>query len=194
MPPEHPHQQRHPDHYFWSVVQDVFDGLVVVVYLLTTLFPSRALAFAAERDLVNEPLIFVRDPSLAGRAIVGIEVFGHDRTAGQLLMSEALEVRVSLAPGSVVRVLSVAYSSTPDQTDVNPLITASGARVGPGIAAANFLPFGTQLRIGQQIYTVLDRMNPRYDNKYVIDLWMPSRLSALQYGVRVVEVEILSFP
>src|SRR5437868_1496729 len=36
-----------------------------------------------------------------------------------------------------------AYSSTEDQTDDSPFITASGAHVADGIVAANFLPLHT---------------------------------------------------
>ena len=40
-----------------------------------------------------------------------------------------------------------AYSSTPDQTDATPFITANGTTVHDGIIAANWLKFGTRVRI-----------------------------------------------
>src|SRR3990167_1248447 len=36
-----------------------------------------------------------------------------------------------------------AYSSTPEETDSTPFITASGTHVRDGVVAANFLPLGT---------------------------------------------------
>lgn len=90
-------------------------------------------------------------------------------------------------------VTTTAYSSTPDQTDDTPFITASGTNVRWGVVAANFLPIGTLLRIpdyyGEQIFVVEDRMNTRYD--YRLDIWMETRTEAKQWGIRNVRVEIL---
>jgi 3D (Asp-Asp-Asp) domain-containing protein len=86
-----------------------------------------------------------------------------------------------------------AYSSTPDQTDSSPFITANGAFVYDGLVAANFLPLGTKIKIpqyfGDKVFTVEDRMNKRYWQK--IDVWFPDRESALQFGVRHLKVQIL---
>ncbi|MDP3003980.1 MAG: hypothetical protein Q8N43_00505, partial [Candidatus Azambacteria bacterium] len=43
------------------------------------------------------------------------------------------------APSKTMKVVLTAYSSTPDQTDDTPFITASNTRVRDGIVAANFL-------------------------------------------------------
>lgn len=89
------------------------------------------------------------------------------------------------------RVIITAYSSTPDQTDSTPFITASNTRVRDGIVAANFLPFGTQIKIpaiyGDKIFTVEDRMK---SNKKV-DIWFPTRREALIFGAKIAEIEIL---
>ncbi len=86
-----------------------------------------------------------------------------------------------------------AYSSTPDQTDSSPFITANGSRVRDGIVACNFLPFGTKIRIpeiyGDKIFTVEDRMARK--NNHKIDIWLPSRSEALNFGVKRAKVEIL---
>lgn len=90
-------------------------------------------------------------------------------------------------------VVTTAYSSTEDQTDSTPFITASGTQVHLGTAAANFLPFGTYFKVpqyfGDQVFVVEDRMNERYS--YRLDLWMQSREQALRWGVRHVKVEVL---
>jgi 3D (Asp-Asp-Asp) domain-containing protein len=93
-----------------------------------------------------------------------------------------------------LKVVITAYSSTPDQTDDTPFITASGKHVEDGIIANNLLPFGTKVRIpslyGYKIFTVEDRMNSR-KGKYHVDVWMPDRTSAVIFGAKVAEIEVL---
>ena len=91
-------------------------------------------------------------------------------------------------------VTATAYSSTPDQTDDSPFITASGTYVRDGIVAANFLPLGTLIKIpdlyGDKIFIVEDRMNRRY--VYNIDIWFPERSHAKNFGVKKVKIEVIS--
>ncbi|MCD6568691.1 3D domain-containing protein [bacterium] len=86
------------------------------------------------------------------------------------------------------------YSSTPDQTDDTPFITASGKIVHPGIVAANFLPFGTKVRFPQlfpdQIFIVEDRMHKRFQDKRV-DIWFPDRTTAEEFGIKKTIMEII---
>ena len=93
-----------------------------------------------------------------------------------------------------IKVVVTAYSSTPDQTDSTPFITASGEHVADGIAANNMLPFGTKFRIpslyGDKVFSVQDRM-ASYKSKYHIDIWMPDRTSAINFGVKTTDIEIL---
>jgi 3D (Asp-Asp-Asp) domain-containing protein len=101
---------------------------------------------------------------------------------------------VVFAPGMLVSVWASAYSSTEAQTDSDPYTTAWGTHVRPGIIAANFLPLGTKVKINGQEYTVEDRLNSRYNNEYMIDLWMGSTAEALQFGIRLVTFEIVFIP
>ena len=93
-----------------------------------------------------------------------------------------------------IKVVVTAYSSTPDQTDDTPFITASGKRVAENIVANNMLPFGTKIKIpalyGDKIFIIGDRMNKRYDSDH-LDLWMPTRDLALKFGVKKAEIQIL---
>ena len=90
-----------------------------------------------------------------------------------------------------------AYSSTPDQTDSTPCITANGfdlcAHDQEDIIAANFLPFGAKVRIpeyfGNRIFTVQDRMNARY--YYRADIWFKNRQDAINFGAPYTAVEIV---
>lgn len=95
-------------------------------------------------------------------------------------------------PSYTMRVTATAYNSLPEQTDDTPFITASGTHVRMGVIAANFLPMGTLVKIpdyfGDQVFTVEDRMNPRYDKR--IDIWMDGVHEARQFGVRTVAIEV----
>ena len=91
-------------------------------------------------------------------------------------------------------VRATAYSSTVDQTDSTPFITASNTYVRDGIIAANFLPFGTTVRIpeiyGDKLFIVEDRMHQRY--WYNVDIWFPEREMAKEFGTRKVRIEIVT--
>ena len=93
-----------------------------------------------------------------------------------------------------IKAVLTAYSSTPDQTDDTPFITASGKHVADGIVANNLLPFGTKIRIpalyGDKVFVVQDRMHSRKDKNHV-DVWMPTRSVAVNFGVKTAEIEVL---
>lgn len=93
----------------------------------------------------------------------------------------------------VIWVMVTAYSSEPRQTDGSPYITAKNTFVRDGVVAANFLSFNTRLRMpqhfGDKEFVVEDRMNARYWER--IDIWMPTREEAREWGARFVKVEIL---
>ena len=104
--------------------------------------------------------------------------------------------KIKIAPKKIVpkkkmRVLATAYSSTVDQCDSTPFITANGTRVHDGTLAANFLKFGTKVKFpalyGDKIFIVEDRM--RSNTK--VDLWFPTRQEAINFGARVIEMEVL---
>lgn len=127
------------------------------------------------------------------------QVQDEERRAGPFVsLFEFLRLRtlgvVSPRPGTRFRVTAVAYSSTVSQTDLTPCITAAGTRVRPGIVATNFLPLGTQIRIGDETYVVEDRMNERYDGVHIIDVWHPTTKQARDFGVRPLEIEVLGKP
>jgi 3D (Asp-Asp-Asp) domain-containing protein len=92
-----------------------------------------------------------------------------------------------------ILVTTTAYSSTPDQTDSTPFITASGAQVRDGVVAANFLPLGTQIRIpefyGNKVFIVEDRMHSR--KGYQVDIWFPDKKGAVNYGTKITTIEVI---
>ena len=101
-----------------------------------------------------------------------------------------------------------AYSSTPDQTDSTPFVTASGQGVRDGIVAVSRdlellgLRFGSKVVVtevggpscgpaaGELVGRVLEVQDRMHHRKYrQIDVWQPSREEALAIGrchVRVV--------
>jgi len=101
-------------------------------------------------------------------------------------------VNESLLPKMMTVVLT-GYSSTPDQTDDTPFTTASNTRVRDGVVAANFLDFGTRVKIpavfGDKVFTVEDRMAKKHNNK--MDIWFPERYLAKNFGVQEADVIIL---
>jgi len=90
-------------------------------------------------------------------------------------------------------VITTGYSSTPDQTDATPFITASGTYVRDGIIACNFLKFGTRVQFpqlyGDKIFVVEDRMALK--NSHKIDIWFPDRAQAIEFGLKRTQVAIL---
>ena len=104
-------------------------------------------------------------------------------------------------PVKTLVVVVSAYSSTPAQTDSSPFITANGERVYWGGIAANIIdangrniPFGTKIMIpklfGDQIFTVNDRMNRRYQNN--LDIWFSETSDARQFGRKTVDIVIVA--
>lgn len=95
---------------------------------------------------------------------------------------------------SKVAVVVTAYSSTVEETDNDPFITAAGTWVRDGIIANNFLDFGTKVRLpelyGEKIFVVEDRMSWKKGN-YHFDIWFPSYSEAKNFGARTTYIEIL---
>lgn len=114
----------------------------------------------------------------------------------------AQEIRVAQMPKPLpqsperaweITIPITAYSSTPDQTDDSPFITANNTVVRDGIVAANFLPLGTRIQIPELFddkeFLVADRMNKRY--YYKVDIWMPSREKAKKFGLQYHTIKVL---
>jgi len=116
--------------------------------------------------------------------------------------ANAFPVAEARIPRKTVWVTVTAYSSTVDQCDSTPCITANGfdlcssfeERAVADTIAANFLKFGTHVRLpdafGEQTFVVRDRMNSKYNGQNRIDVWMPTRELARNFGVKRVKMEI----
>ena len=106
------------------------------------------------------------------------------------------EINKLIVPIAKMEVIATAYTSTPEQTDSTPFTTASNKEVYDGLIAANFLDFGTKIRIpeifGDKIFTVDDRMHRRFNKSKRIDVWFPTLLAAKKFGVKNLQIEVLN--
>jgi 3D (Asp-Asp-Asp) domain-containing protein len=99
-------------------------------------------------------------------------------------------------PQKTFKIALTAYNSEPGQTDATPCIAARGFDLcehgQEDVVAANFLPMGAKIRIpdlyGDRVFTVVDRMNPRY--YYRMDIWMLKKEEAKKFGIKYATVEV----
>lgn len=90
-----------------------------------------------------------------------------------------------------------AYNSEVSQTDDDPCTTANGFNLCKNnkedSIAANFLKFGTRVRIpelfGDRVFIVRDRMNARHATR--IDVWMKNHDDAMKFGIKFAKIEVL---
>jgi len=147
---------------------------------LASVGASIASGFIMHDNSFAQSLGSMSSPNDDGK-VAAAESKSEDSIASQLVVKDTRKVIVT------------AYSSTPDQTDSTPFISANGTYVYDGMVACNFLPFGTKVRFpdiyGDKVFTVEDRM--AWYNSHKIDVWMPDRQTALQFGVKRLAVEIL---
>ncbi|MCS7219546.1 MAG: 3D domain-containing protein [Thermus sp.] len=116
---------------------------------------------------------------------------------------------------TVLRLQATAYTSSVRETDRTPFVTATGMRTRLGVLAVSpdllkVLPYGTKVRLrdlgsvqgrgrGQfaylfqdRVFVVADVMHSRMRQK--VDVWLPDRATALRFGLRWVELEVVAYP
>ncbi len=159
------------------------------IYLFLAAIAIFQLSFPQYSSAGNRVVFLVGDQEILARKNLPELIILDGRPNFRLGRLPAI---INRQPRRVVKVAVTAYSSTIDQCDSSPFITASGKRVKSGIIAGNFLPFGTKVKLpefdSEKIFTVEDRMNPRY--YYRLDIWMPSRQEAKAFGVKYLTAEI----
>ena len=97
---------------------------------------------------------------------------------------------ITLPDETRFRAVVTAYSSSPDETWGDPLVTASGRPVADGVVACpRRFSFGMKFRIGHRVYTCWDRLHPKYDHRF--DVWKASKPEALEFGRKQLIVEVL---
>jgi len=135
-------------------------------------------------------------------ALVGLSVFAGailpaaSTKADNVNLDPVGDAVAALPAGATYKVYPMritAYSSSPDETAYDPEYTASGLHVADGIVASNLFPFGTKIMMpelfGTKVFTVDDRMAKRFQR--TIDIWMPSKTQALNFGVAYTKIVVL---
>lgn len=154
------------------------------IFVLQLLFPQYSYAYDQNYLNLNDP---------AG-SILAVASFSQPLIVDRfnLIQEGRLPQSQNRQPRKTIWVTVTAYSSTVDQCDDSPFITANGSWVRDGIVAANFLPFGAKIKLpavaGDKVFSVEDRMNIKYN--YRLDIWMPTREEAKKFGVQYVKAEI----
>jgi 3D (Asp-Asp-Asp) domain-containing protein len=117
-------------------------------------------------------------------------------TAKTAASTVAMAAQPRLTVLQEIEVWVTAYASVPQETDDTPFITASNKQVADGFIAANFLPFGTKVKIpslfGDKIFTVEDRMDRRMVD--YVDIWMPTVSEAKDFGIHKAKIVVLGNP
>lgn len=95
-------------------------------------------------------------------------------------------------PHVIVSATITAYTSSIDETDNDPFITASGSTVKRGtLACPSKYKFGTVVIIEGNKYTCEDRMNKRYRHTERFDIWVESKSEAYDWGKRELQIKVL---
>lgn len=84
-----------------------------------------------------------------------------------------------------------AYTSSVEETDDTPFITASGSTTKDGILACPpKYKFGTIIEIENKKFICQDRMNRRYHNQERFDIWFESKDLAYNWGLKELEIKV----
>jgi 3D (Asp-Asp-Asp) domain-containing protein len=164
-------------------------GLIIAILFNFVGFFTPALAAEAvvEANIIQTEIVAPNGAALDEKEVELIQenlvIIEHLPTAGELTLTD-MGVRTITA-----------YNSESAQTDASPCITANGFNVCEhGVEdtiAANFLKFGTKVRIpelfGDKIFIVRDRMNTRYPER--VDVWMVDRTDSVVFGVKQAKIE-----
>jgi len=135
--------------------------------------------------LIAQPFLF-GGSVWAGSSIPGVSPINQAVAADKPANAPTPELKT-------IQIWLTAYASVPEETDNSPFITATNKIVQDGFVAANFLPFGTEVKIpeffGDKIFTVEDRMSRRKDG--FMDVWMPTKDDAVNFGIHQTDIVIV---
>ena len=171
---------------------------------LVALVIAQTLAFSAPKGAPPEPVV-----TLALTPVVEVR-------AAPRVVEPAEPVVAGPVANPVLTLRATAYNSLESQTNAQPFITSTGRRTSWGIIAVSRdllgsrLPYGSLVRLrdlgayhggrGAGAYQVLldanlfvveDTMHPRKTGQ--VDLWFADYASAVAWGVRRIEVEVLRY-
>lgn len=152
-----------------------------IQYSIATALLAIVMLYVAQAQVLAEDYFILGEP-------VNLQIIGETTLLPHIAPPAQVVIRR-------VKVITTAYSSTVDQTDDTPFITASNKKVRDGIVANNLLAFGTNVRFpelfGDRVFQVEDRMNSRKGN-YHFDIWFQDTEDAKEFGAKMTIIEILS--
>ena len=176
----------------------------VIATTIVALLLAQTMAFSSPKPAPAEPV-------LALQLTVSVELLPEAR-----VVEPGPRVVEGPVANLVLSVRGTAYNSMVSQTNDQPFVTATGRRTGWGVVAVSRdllgtdLPYGTLVRLrdlgnfhsgrgagayqsllDETVFVVEDTMHPRKRNQ--IDLWFAEYASALAWGVRQLEVEVVRY-
>lgn len=184
--------------------QNIVLLIIITCIFQFVLFYAPALADQAVKEAqaqetgLNSPYIDdVSSPEVMTNPAVTKEMIVFDQSDAPSTAPKAI---ATTTPVKVIRVdkhVITAYNSEVSQTDDDPCTTANGYNLCKNnkedSIAANFLKFGTKVRIpdlfGDRVFVVRDRMAARHADR--VDVWMKNHSDAMQFGVKVAKIEVL---
>jgi hypothetical protein len=153
----------------WAFLLFILGGMAYSKYQVTFVIPAHAQDMPVT---VQDRLGEVLDP----KGVIYIKE-GKDPAWGKIKEPRLLDVS--------------AYTSRVQETDATPCIPADGSNIcdrfkkGEKMVAYNCAKLGSKLKIGDTVYTVVDRLNQRYTASCRIDIYMGMDLKgALKHGVK----------
>jgi 3D (Asp-Asp-Asp) domain-containing protein len=174
----------------------------VIAATIVALLVAQTAAFGSDKTAPAEPVV-------ALALTVAVDVLAEPR-----VVDWPAPVAEGPVANPVLSVRGTAYNSMVSQTNDQPFVTATGQRTGWGIVAVSRdllgadLPYGTLVRLrdlgnfhngrgagayqdllDDTTFVVEDTMHPRKRNQ--IDVWFADHASALAWGVRRIEVEVV---
>lgn len=168
---------------------------MVINIALLLAFSASALFPIAGQSGVDKSLSVGQEASAQAVVEVSQTPVAANAISDSVVEKAALSVSGKTKTAKKMTVLATAYTSDPAETDNTPFVTASGSVTRDGVVASNFLPLGTRLTIpkiyGDKEFVVEDRMNQRYDEVPIIDIWFGDKHEAIHFGKKTVAVEIL---
>ncbi|MEK7583149.1 MAG: hypothetical protein AAB483_01955 [Patescibacteria group bacterium] len=172
-----------------KIISLTFTGIVLAAQ------EDESIASASQQPYVTATQSGVIEFTETGKAVIVQDNFLVAHYAPVQSAAPAIQaVRgATLAVAREMFVTSTGYNSEEAQTDSTPFIAADGSRVYWGMVAANFLPFGTEIRIpdyyGDKVFVVHDRMARRFSDR--VDVWFEHKPDAINWGRRTVRIEVL---
>ncbi len=128
---------------------------------------------------------------IATLLIAGYKGYKYLETKSKIVYVREVVNEEVIPPHTIVPATITAYTSSVDETDDDPFVTASGKLVRVGtLACPSKYEFGTVVEIQGERYTCEDRMNKRYRHTERFDIWVQTKKDAYLWGKQELLVKV----